>query len=354
MAISWTGLLAVVAGHTPYRMATPSTVAGLAAASSAMAQRGARLSALRAVAAPLTPLTATATSLRHHSTGVARGLPPVCRRVPLGSAAVLRVDAALPAALGATGVQSPRRLFASAAAAAASPASPPSSASAAGTVTALASNLASPADAQDLFIAYGGASAAVPSVVRPLAVVKVGGEVITKDLPALVASLKFLSAFGLQPVVIHGGGPQLNDELAKAGVSPQYIGGHRVTDGPTMAVAKRVFESANAVLTAGLVAGGLDAAPLLGGIFHAAVPAGSQLGLVGEIHSVDADPVNALLAAGRIPVLTSIGVDAAGGALNINADVAARELAVVLKPMKVGRGDVEAVTLNYYGSGAAC
>jgi acetylglutamate kinase len=66
--------------------------------------------------------------------------------------------------------------------------------------------------------------------VRPLVVVKVGGEVITKDLPALVSSLRFLRDFGLLPVVVHGGGPQLNDELAKAGVAPQYIGGHRVTD----------------------------------------------------------------------------------------------------------------------------
>jgi N-acetyl-gamma-glutamyl-phosphate reductase / acetylglutamate kinase len=57
-------------------------------------------------------------------------------------------------------------------------------------------------------------------------------------------------------VVIHGGGPQLNDELAKAGVQPEYIGGHRVTDPATMKVAKRVFEAANAELAGALRVGG--------------------------------------------------------------------------------------------------
>ena len=202
-------------------------------------------------------------------------------------------------------------------------------------VRALASNLNGAQDVQDLLLTFGVRNAAIPEVVRPLVVVKVGGEVITKDADNLVASLKFLNSFGLQPVVIHGGGPQLNDELAKAGVKPEYIGGHRVTDAATMAVAQRVFEAANAQLTAALRSAGLDAVPLLGGIFRAEVPTGSRLGLVGEIHTVNSGPVDALLADNRIPVLTSLGLAADGRTLNINADVAARELAVALKPMKI-------------------
>lgn len=97
----------------------------------------------------------------------------------------------------------------------------------------LISNLANSQDVEDLFITYGGQSAAIGAsthgaqqpIVRPLAVVKVGGEVITKDIANLVNSLKFLRDSGLHPVVIHGGGPQLNDELAKASIEPQYIGG---------------------------------------------------------------------------------------------------------------------------------
>jgi hypothetical protein len=89
----------------------------------------------------------------------------------------------------------------------------------------LAANLRSGADVENMLLTYGVRNAHIPSSVRPLAVVKVGGEVITKDIDNLVSSLKFLKDFGLFPVVVHGGGPQLNDELAKAGVKPEYIGG---------------------------------------------------------------------------------------------------------------------------------
>lgn len=65
-------------------------------------------------------------------------------------------------------------------------------------VVALATNLHSVQDVQDLVISYGVKNAAVPEVVRPLAVVKVGGEVITKDIDNLVSSLRFLYNFGLQ------------------------------------------------------------------------------------------------------------------------------------------------------------
>lgn len=80
-------------------------------------------------------------------------------------------------------------------------------------------------DVEDWVLTYGGALPSCVGGVRPLAVVKVGGEVIQKELPALLASLRALRSHGLSPVVIHGGGPQLNDELARVGVQPEYIGG---------------------------------------------------------------------------------------------------------------------------------
>ena len=201
----------------------------------------------------------------------------------------------------------------------------------------------SAADVEDLAMTYGvpvNATVAPGGPVRPLCVVKVGGEVITKDLPNLIASLRFLRDFGLLPVVVHGGGPQLNDELAKAGVEPSYIGGHRVTDAPTMMVAKRVFEAANAQLAGALAAAGLPVQAFPGGVFRAEV-ADPKLGLVGRITRVDGGGVNEAIAAGRIPVLTSLGLRASAGApggdgtLNINADVAARELAIFLQPLRV-------------------
>ena len=101
------------------------------------------------------------------------------------------------------------------------------------------SNLNSLADVEDFALAAaalspaaaasGGAAVlgSLPPSVRPLAVVKVGGEVIATPamLASFAASLRGLREQGLTPVVVHGGGPQLNDELARLGVKPEYIGG---------------------------------------------------------------------------------------------------------------------------------
>lgn len=191
---------------------------------------------------------------------------------------------------------------------------------------------------EDLALAYGldsqGTAAQVQAGVRSLIIVKVGGEVITKDIDSLISSVKVLIASGLFPVIVHGGGPQLNDELAKAGVKPEYIGGHRVTDAATMSVAKRVFEKANSDLADALERSGVPTEKIKGGVFGAEV-ANAQLGLVGEIKSVHKDVVEKALSSGRVPVLTSLGFSSTGSTLNINADVAAREIAVSLKPTKV-------------------
>ena len=197
----------------------------------------------------------------------------------------------------------------------------------------LAKNITSIKDAQDVVLAYG-INAAVPTHVRPLAVVKVGGDIITHDAANLCKSLTFLRNCGILPIVIHGGGPQLNDQLAKAGVKPEYIGGHRVTDAATMAVAIKVFEQANDDLAQALRSAGLPVAQIKAGVFGAEVH-DARLGLVGEIKAVRADAVEAAIARGDIPVLTSLGCNAAGKSLNINADVAARELAICLRPLKV-------------------
>ena len=92
--------------------------------------------------------------------------------------------------------------------------------------THLAAALRSSRDVQDLQLLSLVGTAPVPvGGVRPLVLVKIGGDIITQSLPALAASLRHLAACGLAPVVVHGGGPQLNAELARMGVEPEYIGG---------------------------------------------------------------------------------------------------------------------------------
>ena len=109
-------------------------------------------------------------------------------------ASMLRARSRLSVALGGFGsCASPLHLRACSSLRASSTVAPSSA-----LVRSLAENLHSVADVQDLLISYGLRNAAVPGVVRPIAVVKVGGEVITKDIDNLVASLRFLSDFGLQ------------------------------------------------------------------------------------------------------------------------------------------------------------
>lgn len=166
------------------------------------------------------------------------------------------------------------------------------------------------------------------------AVIKVGGEVVRDELDLLATSCSLLHRLGLKPIVIHGGGPQLNAELASDGVEPKYVRGNRVTDAATLRVAERVFTGLNADIAAALEAMGTPAAAFPRGVFNAEV-ADPELGFVGEITGLNSEAVLAGLAEGRVPVLTSLGSSASGQLLNINADVAAREMAVAVRPMKV-------------------
>ena len=80
---------------------------------------------------------------------------------------------------------------------------------------------------------------------KRFAVVKVGGAVLRDDLDALTSSLAFLQQVGLTPIVVHGVGPQLDEELAARGIAKQTIDGLRVTSPETLGVVRRVFQSQN-------------------------------------------------------------------------------------------------------------
>ena len=87
------------------------------------------------------------------------------------------------------------------------------------------------------------------------AVVKVGGAVLRDDLDSLTSSLAFLQDVGLTPIVIHGAGPQLDAELAAAGIAKQTIDGLRVTSPEALAIVRRVFHAQNLKLVEALQAG---------------------------------------------------------------------------------------------------
>lgn len=170
---------------------------------------------------------------------------------------------------------------------------------------------------------------------QQFAVIKVGGAIITEHLESLTSALAFLNHVGLFPVVVHGAGPQLNKLLEDAGVEPQFEEGIRVTDGKTLAVARKLFLEENLKLVEKLEEMGVRARPITSGVFGADYLDKEKYNLVGKINKVNKGPIEAAINAGCLPILTSMAETPEGQVLNVNADVAAGELARELQPLKI-------------------
>lgn len=189
---------------------------------------------------------------------------------------------------------------------------------------------------------------------REIVVIKYGGHAMgdLETARKFAADVVLLKLVGIHPVVVHGGGPQINRMLKKSGVESAYIDGLRITDAPTMEVAEMVLSgSVNKELAHLITAAGKEAdvrgVGLSGkdaGLITAVkavrtrkdengVEAPVDLGLVGEPASVDPKLITALINAADdyIPVIAPIGVSADGETYNINADTAAGAIAGALK-----------------------
>ena len=185
------------------------------------------------------------------------------------------------------------------------------------------------------------------SAIAPI-VVKLGGRAIEATSPAALAAE--LAAFAGRVVLVHGGGAEVSTWCRRAGLEPEFTNGKRVTDKATLEIAVAVLAGlANKRLVAGLVAHGM---PALGvsavdaGIAHVVHNEDARLGLVGRIVRVDAEPLRALLGAGLMPVLASIGADGAK-LLNLNADDLAGAVAAALgSPALVLLSDTPGVSID--------
>lgn len=180
-------------------------------------------------------------------------------------------------------------------------------------------------------------------------VVKYGGNaMVSEDLQdAFAADMAYLRYVGIQPVVVHGGGPQISNMLDRLAIPSEFKGGYRVTSTEAISVVRMVLTGQiNPQLVAkinahGPIATGLSGedAGLFGGRRRGVVVDGveADLGRVGDVVQVDATPVLDHLAAGRIPVVSSIApdLDNPGHSLNVNADAAAAALAVALGAKKL-------------------
>ena len=181
-------------------------------------------------------------------------------------------------------------------------------------------------------------------------VIKYGGNAMTE--PALQAAFAqdvvMLQLVGIRPVIVHGGGPQIEAALKRLGLRGEFIQGMRVTDAPTMQAVEWVLSGEVQQQIVGLInqAGGkaVGLSGRDGGLLQAeklAMPDAAHpgafidLGQVGDIVSVDTAIVRRLQDAGCIPVISPIGVGANNESYNINADVVAARMATALQAEKL-------------------
>lgn len=197
------------------------------------------------------------------------------------------------------------------------------------TIVRLLSNMASAKEIQQYLKRFSQVDAS------RFAVVKVGGAVLRDDMDALVSSLAFLQQVGLTPIVVHGAGPQLDEEMRKAGIEKRTINNLRVTDGPVLAVVRRVMREENLKLVEALQAQGVRATSIQSGVFEAEFLDRNVYELVGKVNRVDTDGIQAAIKVGSIPVIASLAETAEGQIVNVNADWAANELIKTLQPYKI-------------------
>tara|TARA_Y100001001_G_scaffold156499_1_gene173458 strand:+ start:8005 stop:9357 length:1353 start_codon:yes stop_codon:yes gene_type:complete len=167
------------------------------------------------------------------------------------------------------------------------------------------------------------------------AVVKVGGAIIEEDLDALAAALAFLQSVGLAPIVVHGGGPQLNETLEAAGFPEERKNGLRITPPEAIGVVRDTLTAVNLKLVQAVRDHGGRAAAVPSGVFEAELIDEAGLGRVGKPTGVRLDLVAAAAKAGQAPILTCLGDTSDGRLVNINADSAVRALVHKLQPYKV-------------------
>jgi acetylglutamate kinase len=180
-------------------------------------------------------------------------------------------------------------------------------------------------------------------------VIKYGGNAMTDPSlkAAFAGDISLLRLVGMNPIVVHGGGPQIDELLDAMGVKAEFRRGMRVTDQKTLQVVEMALGKLNQEIVGLINQMGGRAVGLNGqdGRFIRATrmllppaPGTSEpvdLGFVGDIASIDVDLINVLNARGYIPVIMPLGVGAAGEAYNINADLVAGRLAETLEAEKL-------------------
>jgi len=171
---------------------------------------------------------------------------------------------------------------------------------------------------------------------QKIVVVKYGGNAMINETlkQQVMEDIVLLWLIGVKIVLVHGGGPEINDLMKKLGKEPKFVDGLRVTDKETVDIVQMVLcGKVNKTLVNLLENKGGKAMGISGmdGMLIEAEMKDERLGYVGKITDIHIDPVIDLLEKGYIPVISTVGCDADGNAYNINGDTAAAYIAGALK-----------------------
>ena len=168
-------------------------------------------------------------------------------------------------------------------------------------------------------------------------VIKYGGNAMINETlkNAVMNDLVTLTLLGVRVVLVHGGGPAINEMLKKVGVESHFNNGLRVTDDAAMEIVQQVLAGkVNKDLVAKLRGRGVGLCGMDGQMLRC-TELDPALGHVGEIIHVDPTLISTLLDGGYIPVIATVGMDDLGQAYNVNADTAAAQIAIALKAEKL-------------------
>ena len=173
-------------------------------------------------------------------------------------------------------------------------------------------------------------------------VVKYGGAaMLDEELKrAVMTDIVLMRYVGINPILVHGGGPEVSEAMRRMGKEPEFVGGLRVTDGETMEIVEMVLAGkTNKSIVAHLNSEGAQAVGLSGKDASLLVAerdtSRGDIGFVGRIVGVNPAIIHTLTAGGYIPVISSVAIGADGESYNVNADTAAGALAAALEATKL-------------------
>lgn len=193
----------------------------------------------------------------------------------------------------------------------------------------LLDNIGSRKEVEQYLRHYAGAPA------PKFAVIKVSGSVIDQSLDGLASSLSFLKAVGLVPIVVHGGGVQIDRALEAAHVDAPLVESLRPMTREVLEVARRTLLETGIRLVDALEALGTRARPFTSGILSVTTRDDAALGLVPEVVDVNVGPLAATASGGVVPVVSPFGETSGGQIAVVHADVVASALARALRPHKI-------------------